>query len=235
MRTLSPSELLDVCDLGDGSSPAGRAVLLLDAADARDDDADGDPRDWPLGLVNGALLRLRAQVFGPRLEVLANCPQCAAICESALDCLAIAASAPRRSGPFLLAYREELIGYRLPTPADVMAAADCAATPAHALARRILLDSDAVDAPGLAGALALAVAEADPLAQIELALHCPECAARWTEPLHVIDILWAELRNFATRLTIDIARLAQAFGWREADILAMSPRRRQRYLALLPT
>jgi hypothetical protein len=229
MRTLSPSELLDLCDLGEASGPMARAVLLLDAAH----DNGAHPRDWPLGAVNAALLRLRARLFGPRLEALANCPQCGAICESELDCLAIADSGPTPSAPLRLTFGEATVSCRLPTPADILAVSR-GVEPGQALARRILIEGEA-ESPENTEALAEAVAAADPLARIELALQCPECGAGWNEPLHVIDILWAELRNLTARLIIDVARLAQAFGWREADILAMSARRRQRYLALLPT
>jgi hypothetical protein len=235
VRTLAPSELIDLCDVGDASSPVTRAMLLLEAATEVDD--AGLVRDWSLGQVNTGLLRLRTLVFGRRLEVLADCPQCAAICESELDCLAMADAAPKTAtGPLKLAFGGTEIAYRLPTAADLLAVtAQAPSDPtAQALLRRIVLDggTDAESAE-LAGALAEAVTTADPLAQIELALTCPDCTARWTEPLHVVDLFWAELRNLTERLTFDVARLAQAFGWREADILGMSARRRQRYLEML--
>ncbi len=235
VRALAPSELIDLCDAGDASSSTTRAVLLLEAATEADE--AGSVRDWSLGQVNAGLLRLRTLVFGRRMEVLADCPACAAICESELDCLAMAeAAAPTAAGPLTLAFGGAEIAYRLPTAADLLAVtARASSDPAQALSRRIVLDGGMdADSGELGAALAEAVAAADPLTHIELALTCPDCATRWTEPLHVVDLFWAELRNLAARLTFDVARLAQAFGWRESDILAMSPRRRQRYLELLP-
>lgn len=231
MIPLTPSDVLDLCDLGETSSPAGRAVLLLEAAEAGD--APGHPRDWPLGTVNAALLRLHALVLGQRLDLLADCPRCGSICESEIDCLAIANSAGSGPGPFSLALGETPVAFRLPTSADLAAAARDNGEPGHALARRIAVDCEVTEE--LAVALAEGVAEADPLARIELALRCPDCDARWSAPLYVIDVIWTELRSLANRLVLDVARLAQAFGWSEADILGMSARRRQRYLDLLPT
>lgn len=236
MRALAPSELIDLCDIGDASSPVTRAILLLEAATEADD--AGSVHDWSLGQVNAGLLRLRTLVFGRLLDVLANCPQCARTCESELDCLAMADGVPKTvTGPLRLAFGGTEIVYRLPTAADLLAVTAQASSdpPAQVLLRRIVLDGGPdAETVELACALSEAVAAADPLTQIELALTCPDCAARWTEPFHVVDLFWAELRNLAARLTFDVVRLAQAFGWRESDILGMSARRRQRYLELLP-
>ena len=45
--------------------------------------------------------------------------------------------------------------------------------------------------------------------------------------------LWHEVDAWALRLLRDVHRLARAYSWREADILALSPSRRQCYLDLL--
>ena len=43
----------------------------------------------------------------------------------------------------------------------------------------------------------------------------------------------AELATQAKRLLREVHFLARAYGWREADILAMSARRRQAYLEMV--
>jgi hypothetical protein len=94
-------------------------------------------------------------------------------------------------------------------------------------------DPSDADRAGIAESLARQLGELDPLAHIELVMRCPECAHDWSEPLYFIDVLWTEIGALASRLIQEVAHLAHAFGWREADILAMSPRRRQRYLEQL--
>ena len=83
-------------------------------------------------------------------------------------------------------------------------------------------------------ALERTVLEHDPLAQIELSVTCPSCGLEGREPLHAIDFVWAEVSAWAERLLGEVARLAQAFGWSERDILQLSNQRRRRYLELLP-
>ena len=95
-------------------------------------------------------------------------------------------------------------------------------------------DGEAAAAEALPGAVRKAIAsrmrEADPQAEIELALECPTCAHAWLARLDVIAFVWAELGALAQRLLHDVHRLAAAYGWGEAEILAMSPWRRRAYL-----
>jgi hypothetical protein len=77
------------------------------------------------------------------------------------------------------------------------------------------------------------LAAADPQADIEMALHCPGCAATWRQGFDIVSFLWAEIDAWARRTLYDVHRLAAAYGWREGDILAMSAPRRQAYLDLV--
>ena len=52
-------------------------------------------------------------------------------------------------------------------------------------------------------------------------------------PLDVAAFFWTELNAWAVRLLREIHALASAYGWREADILALSPKRRDLYLELI--
>jgi hypothetical protein len=232
MHALEPAITLDLSDVGERCSPFKRALLLVEAGCTESDRITGDPREWTIGAVNKALLELRAFTFGRRLELLANCPECGAICESELDCLDMAEASNSRIGKPLTIGK---MIYRLPTCADVIAAGRSDQNPALALARRLKTGGSAELDDAKLRALADAVSHADPLSLIEVALTCPECDARWSEPLHIADVVWTELQSRADRLIFDIARLAQAFAWRESDILAMSAQRRQRYLELLPS
>ena len=47
------------------------------------------------------------------------------------------------------------------------------------------------------------------------------------------EFFWRELTVQAKRLLREVHLLARGYGWREADVLALHPRRRQAYLDLL--
>ena len=64
------------------------------------------------------------------------------------------------------------------------------------------------------------------------ALYCPECGHRWHATFDIVSFFWSEIDAWAYRTLHQVHRLASAYGWREADILAMSPWRRQFYLSL---
>jgi hypothetical protein len=49
----------------------------------------------------------------------------------------------------------------------------------------------------------------------------------------IVSFFWTELSAQAKRLLREVHTLARGYGWREADILAMSARRRQLYLDLV--
>jgi hypothetical protein len=238
VRALSPSQTLDVCDLGIGRSPLERALLVIEAGNEEskgdpDGEAASDAASWPLGAVNKALLERRSAIFGQRLELLANCPSCGSICQSEIDCLKLASAAPSPADERILKVGRKRVAFRLLTLGDVMGAARMGGRAGHSLARSLVADASLDLDQRTLTLLSEGVAQADPLASIEIALACPECEAAWSEPLHIIDVLWTELKARCDRLVMEIGRLAQAFGWSEQDILAMSGRRRQRYLELL--
>jgi hypothetical protein len=77
------------------------------------------------------------------------------------------------------------------------------------------------------------MAEADPMADIQLAMMCPACARQWSAALDIVSFLWSEIEVWAWRLLNDVHTLASAYGWSERDILTMSANRRQSYLQMV--
>lgn len=75
--------------------------------------------------------------------------------------------------------------------------------------------------------------QVDPVADISLELTCPACGHRWQMPFDIVTFFWTEINNLAKRLLQEVHTLARAYGWREADILAMSAARRQAYLDMV--
>ena len=77
------------------------------------------------------------------------------------------------------------------------------------------------------------IAAIDPQADTRLDLTCPECHQRWKEVFDIVSFFWAEIDAWARRILREVNVLARAYGWRESDILALSPVRRQIYLSMV--
>jgi hypothetical protein len=73
---------------------------------------------------------------------------------------------------------------------------------------------------------------ADSQSNLRINLTCPACGHCWEGLFDIVSFLWAEIDNWAERTLRTVHLLARAYGWREADILAMSPTRRQIYLEM---
>lgn len=82
-------------------------------------------------------------------------------------------------------------------------------------------------------AITKAMSSLDPQATTDLALSCPNCGHAWEAPFDIGSYFWIELDAWARRMLREVHTLALAYGWLEADILSLSPTRRQAYLSLL--
>jgi hypothetical protein len=85
----------------------------------------------------------------------------------------------------------------------------------------------------LEASIASTATSVDPLSEIELKLACPECAFSWQSPFDIVSFLWSELDGWAKQMLREIHILASNYGWSEADIVALSPQRRQHYRGLI--
>jgi hypothetical protein len=250
MRTITESELLGVWERGWSQPPAVRALTLLAAA--RPDLSPQERGRLSVGDRDAQLLALRERLFGPAITGCANCPDCRELTEFTVqtsDLLAVGNGREGRSSPGTLTVREG--GYevlvRLPNGDDLVAGA--AADGVESL-RRDLLDRCVVKAVDLVreggppvataalpdeilDAVSRRMAEADPLADIRLALSCPSCTSRWGLALDVADYLWSEVDSWARRLLLDVHALALAYGWDEPTVLALTPWRRECYLGMV--
>jgi hypothetical protein len=77
------------------------------------------------------------------------------------------------------------------------------------------------------------MSNADPMADIHLALNCPSCEHKWMAPFDIVAFLWREISAAARRLLREVHTLASAYGWTESEILALSPVRRRAYLEMI--
>jgi hypothetical protein len=240
LRPVTAAELLTIWDAGQGLTPARRAVLLLATASDQPFDA---PAALSVGQRDAALLTLREWCFGSRLESVAVCPACNEHLELAFNAGDIRVAAPPEPpAPLEVTASGWQVRFRLPTAADLVALAEGAGPASGAtLFQRCVLAVTHNDAActldaapaALLPAVAEAMAAADPQADVRLALHCPSCGHSWLAPFDILTFFWAEIEAWALRTLRDVHTLAQAYGWSEAAILALSPLRRLRYLELV--
>jgi hypothetical protein len=242
MRTLSATELLKVWEHGLVQSPAQRALTLLKACCS----------ETPLEQLNQLsvaqrdmhLLALRERIFGSRLSSITTCPACGEKLEFSIDGADIrSASEVDPHGTFVVTHAGFSVQFRLPNSLDLASlgpAAGGEANRRHLLQRCVIAarrgDAE-VAAAGLPQEVLAAVtrrmAEADPDSNVQLALSCPGCHHAWQAPLDIISYFWSEIHTWASRTLREIHALASAYGWREADVLALSPNRRQAYLEMI--
>ena len=78
-----------------------------------------------------------------------------------------------------------------------------------------------------------AIESADPTTELRLRASCPACSYEWEAPFDVASFLWEEIGRRAHRLLGEIHALAGAYGWSEAEILALPEPRRSAYLELV--
>lgn len=190
-----------------------------------------------IGRRDARLIALHAALFGPRLQAVADCPRCRERIEFELDAPAMRVEAPREA-PVRVAHAGGWIEARLPDSRDLLALEACAdESAARALLLRRCVTSSLPDEAGatwpaeLVDALSRAMAEADPQAATELSLACSACGHEWVEGFDIAGFVGDAFDHWAERLLDDVHALASAYGWREADILALPTARRARYLA----
>lgn len=197
-----------------------------------------------LGQRDIRLLSLRESLFGPQIASLTECPACGEQLELTFNAADIRATTQVNStDSYALREDEWQVHFRLPNSLDMLAIANEQEPEAirHALYERCILHAEqngvAVSADRLpeqaVNALAAHMAQVDPQAHVQLALTCPACAHQWQADFDIVRFLWSELDAWAIRTLRAVHSLASAYGWREADILAMSPWRRQLYLELV--
>lgn len=242
MRGLTSAELLSVWERGQRESPLRRALALL--APVFPGDSAPTLARLPLGERDRLLLQLRKLTLGSKLSAIVRCPTCSGELRADLSTDDLCSSAPQEgTAPDTASSGgERPVQARLPTTLDLEAAA-AAADPAIArdlLIARCLATADdaavtepAAISPRLAAAAAQAIAVADPATDIELAFRCPGCGHHWEEPFDIAEFFWIELQACARRLLGEIHEIAGAYGWSEAEILALSPARRASYIELI--
>jgi hypothetical protein len=243
MHSLTANDIIRIWEASDPQKATEQAVTIMTVA--YPGESDDALRRLSLGRRNMRLLSLRERLFGSELNAFAECPQCGERLEFSINSedLRRTASLVVSDESFDLDTLGYTVRFRVLDSYDLDAAA--AAVDVDA-ARKILVERAVIaamrggmpvrgaDLPeAVIDRLAARLSECDPQAETLIALACPACECRWELPLDIGSFCYVEISVMARRLLREVHTLARAYAWREADILAMSARRRHYYLELL--
>jgi hypothetical protein len=242
MHALSARELLEIWERAAELSPPARALSLL--AGACPEISVEDLGRLSVGRRDALLLTLRELTFGPQLASVTACPSCGERLETSFRTEDIRATPEEEPAETLEASVDGwAVRFRLPDSFDLVAIANAVAEPE--VGRNLLLERCVLSAEragesaaatklpeGVVSAVAEWMERADPQAEVQLALTCPVCGHHWNALFDILSFFWREVVTVAERLLSEVHLLASAYHWREMDILALSPRRRQVYLRM---
>lgn len=222
---MTDADLLAAWPLSD-EAPLPRFAAFFATLAARGE--PGVSPDWSaqsLGACNRQLARLHEQVVGRPVEAVVTCA-CGEELEVVLPREAVAAAPEPASRVRISAPGTRW--FRLPHLSDLSLAGD-----PLALAARCALDEGGPVPEAFLPVLDAAWTSADPAAEIQLTLACTACGetveARADLALFVARDLDWKVRG----LLAEIHALAGAYGWTEAEVLAVPAPRRRAYGALI--
>ena len=230
-----------------GTPPAKSISALMASLTQRIGKCANPSRDQLLHLTAGdrerLVLAVCARLLGPEADLVVPCPTCRDLCEVPVHFADIIALRPSTSDDHCsLAAADGIWTARIcpPTGHDLEAVSTGGAG-----AERQFLEiclSELHDPAGQKVAreslppeceaqLAEAIAALDPLAECRIGIDCPHCAATFDTLLDGFTLLRTAIGD-ANSLYGDIYRMARAYHWSEADILALSLKQRRHYLAI---
>ena len=246
MPALSAQDILRIWETAADQDPVRRALAILSVA------CPAIPRDALAALTVGRrdarLLAVLAETFGSTLESVATCAHCGQPMEFVLDADLLGARLVRdheAEDGAVAAGGEVQVGewwlrYRLPTSDDLVAvgASRDQDEARRVLSARCIVEARRAGVPAAvddmpldaAARMAVAMSEQEPLADVLIECACPACGESGETVFDVVAYLWERIRTQALRLLREVDVLARAYGWREADILALSAVRRHAYL-----
>jgi hypothetical protein len=197
-----------------------------------------------IGERDALLLRLQEELFGGHVRALARCAGCGERVELSFDLSDVRIpTTPKAAGRLTVSWEHYEVEFRLPNCRDllVLGEPEDIENKRMRLLERIVHRAQcsgrrvaAQELPEeLVSAMETEMQAADPQAEVNLRLRCQSCGHEWSALFDAGSFLWKEVDAWAIRLLQEVHLLARAYGWREADILAMTPWRRHAYLEML--
>lgn len=232
MRSLPALELIEAWEAPPGE-PAHLRLgrLLAQALDGEDIGAD------TLGRRNQRLIALRRALCGSRPILAAARCDCGVDNEVTVPADAIeAAPTPSHGAQVTVQVGGRRLVARLPTMADLAAVAPLGspgAARAALLARCAEPGGEPLDPEAALATLGTCFEAIDPAADVRLSVTCAGCAAQLSVLVDLAEFVGRDVGHHVAALLGEVDCLARAYGWSEADILALPPGRRHRYVSLV--
>ena len=222
---MTEADLLEAWPLG-GGEPLPRFERFFGAMAALGT-GDGIPgwAEQSLGACNRQLARLHQQVVGRPVEAVVTCA-CGENLEVVLPREAVTAAPEPAAWVEISAPGPRQ--FRLPHLSELSLAGQ-----PMALAARCALDDGGMVPEAFLDALDTAWAKADPAAEIQLELDCPACGETVMAHADLALFVAHDLDLTVQGLVAEIHALASAYGWTEAEVLAVPSARRRAYGALI--
>ena len=208
-----------------------QSLLILGAA--YPDKTYDELSNFTLGSSNESIATLRRTMFGNYLGVQLNCPQCGERLELALNDQMFTALVEAKEG----VVEVEGLQFRPVTLRDLaFVAADKDVEKAAIRLAKVCSLGPVEDyrwTNEFLEKVGQSLDRVDPAANVELALDCGCCHHAWNEIFDLTRFFWQEIEMRIQRLFIDVHCLASAYGWTEAEVLALDPERRKIYLGMV--
>jgi hypothetical protein len=224
-------------EAGQGRPSTERALSLLSAATP--ERTRHELAALPIGERDARLLTLREWTFGRTLASVADCVACGERLELRFTVDDLRLPHEVRGESFVVRLDDYEVEFRLPDSTDLAEVAVGSGGRRKLLSRCVrAARKGARSRPfnrlpaRVLDAVAERMGEVDPQADIHTELRCPECEHAWTATFDIVAFFWLELERWARRTLREVHVLASAYGWREPDILALSPWRRALYLEM---
>jgi hypothetical protein len=252
LRPVGPEDEVFLLDTADETLPSRRASGLLARCIAEPAPGYELAAELSVGDREALLLHLRRLTIGETFDCVVRCPGagCDEVLELELavdDLLVQPYADVRRQYELDVGEGEERyeIAFRVPRARDLDGAAELAADAperaVQALLRSCVLCAVRGGVPVAVGelpddvrhAIAEAMSEHDPQAELELDLACPACGASFSVVFDAASFFLQELDGRAAQLLSDVHALALHYHWSEDEILRLTPARRARYLELI--
>lgn len=240
MRNLSAFDVIEIWERGEGRFVNDTALSLLSTAFT--DKRLGEIANWSIGERDSRLLELRKETFGKKLDGFAECPDCSEQLEFSMfvDDINVTRNKDIGNEIHKLIVGDTEVEFRSVTGIDLK---EVSAYAYLEDARTVLIERVVLKAThngknitpgklpeGVMQALSESMAEYDPQAEIIIELNCPACGHVWNCLFDIASFFFKEAATEAKRLLNEVHILAESYGWKEDDILSMSPGRRWFYM-----
>ncbi len=215
-------------------------IALLDRLLTVESDActpPGSAARLPVSDRDRTLAELHRALFGDQIDADAACPRCGEAFELRFSLTALAAGEVEErpanvAGPDPLGHFElGDVRFRLPASSDI--AAVSALAPERQ--RPALLDACIVegDANGIEDEIEAAMASLGPDLDIDIETRCPHCHAGTPVRFEIGAYLLKCLANERRFVLREVHRIARAYGWSFAEIMALPRSERQEFARLI--